>query len=112
MSFGDPSKTKIVKKIRPTLIGANEETVFVKWAYDFDTSFAIYEISVGLQTPAFFGVSEYTVGTFTGGILITKPTVNATGSGGVVTIGIEADIDGAQLSIQEINVLALIGKTV
>jgi len=112
LSFGDPSRTKIVKKIRPTLIGANEETVFVKWAYDFDTSFTIYEISVGAQTPAFFGVSEYTVGTFTGGTLTTKPTVNATGSGGVVTIGIEADIDGAQLSIQEINVLALIGKTV
>lgn len=112
LSFGDPSRTKIVKKIRPTLIGANEETVFVKWAYDFDTSFTIYEISVGSQTPAFFGVSEYAVGTFTGGTLTTKPTVNATGSGGVVTIGIEADIDGAQLSIQEINVLALIGKTV
>ena len=62
--------------------------------------------------PAFYGVSEYTVGTFTGGVLTTKPTVNATGSGGVVTIGLETDIDGSQLSIQEINVLALIGKTV
>lgn len=112
LSFGDPSKTKIVKKIKPTLIGANEETVFVKWAYDFDTTFKNYEITVGNQVPSFFGVSEYTVGTFTGGVLTTKPTVNATGSGGVVTIGLEADIDGSQLSIQEINVLALIGKTV
>jgi hypothetical protein len=94
------------------LIGANEETVFVKWAYDFDTTFKNYEITVGNQVPSFFGVSEYTVGTFTGGVLTTKPTVNATGSGGVVTIGLEADIDGSQLSIQEINVLALIGKTV
>ena len=112
LTFGDPSKTKIVKKIKPTLIGANEETIFVKWAYDFETTFTNYEISVGNQVSAFYGVSEYTVGTFTGGILTTKPTVNATGSGGVVTIGLEADIDGAQLSIQEINVLALIGKTV
>jgi hypothetical protein len=112
LTFGDPSKTKIVKKIKPTLIGANEESIFVKWAYDFETTFKNYEISVGNQVPAFYGVSEYTVGTFTGGILTTKPTVNATGSGGVVTIGLEADIDGSQLSIQEINVLALIGKTV
>lgn len=112
LSFGDPSRTKIVKKIRPTLIGANDEQVFVKWAYDFDTTFKNYEITVGDQTPAFYGVSEYTVGKFTGGVLTTKPTVNATGSGGVVTIGLEADINGAQLSIQEINVLALIGKTV
>ena len=112
LTFGDPSKTKIVKKIKPTLIGANEETIFVKWAYDFETTFKNYEINVGNQVPAYYGVSEYTVGTFTGGILTTKPTVNATGSGGVVTIGLEADIDGSQLSIQEINVLALIGKTV
>ena len=112
LSFGDPSKTKIVKKIKPTLIGANDEQVFVKWAYDFDTTFKSYEITVGNQVPSFFGVTEYTVGTFTGGVLTTKPTVNATGSGGVVTIGLEADINGAQLSIQEINVLALIGKTV
>jgi hypothetical protein len=112
LTFGDPSKTKIVKKIKPTLIGANEETIFVKWSYDFETTFNNYEISVGNQVPAYYGISEYTVGTFTGGILTTKPTVNATGSGGVVTIGLEADIDGAQLSIQEINVLALIGKTV
>jgi hypothetical protein len=112
LTFGDPSKTKIVKKIKPTLIGANEETIFVKWAYDFKTNFKNYEISVGNQVPAYYGLSEYTVGTFTGGILTTKPTVNTTGSGGVVTIGLEADIDGSQLSIQEINVLALIGKTV
>lgn len=112
LTFGDPSKTKIVKKIKPTLIGANEASIFVKWAYDFKTNFKNYEISVGNQVPAYYGVSEYTVGTFTGGILTTKPTVNVTGSGGVVTIGLEADITGSQLSIQEINVLALIGKTV
>ncbi len=112
LTFGDSSKIKFLKKIKPTLIGANEETIFVKWAYDFETTFKNYEISVGNQVPAYYGVSEYTVGTFTGGILTTKPTVNATGSGGVVTIGLEADIDGSQLSIQEINVLALIGRTV
>ena len=112
LTFGDSSKTKFLKKIKPTLIGANEETLFVKWAYDFETTFKNYEINVGNQVPAFYGVSEYSVGTFTGGILTTNPTVNATGSGSVVTIGLEADIDGSQLSIQEINVLALIGKTV
>ena len=112
LTFGDPSKTKIVKKIKPTLIGANEETVFVKWAYDFKTNFKNYEINIGNQVPAYYGVSEYTVGTFTGGVLTTKPTVNTTGSGGVVTIGLETDINGSQLSIQEINVLALVGKTV
>jgi hypothetical protein len=112
LTFGDSSKTKFLKKIKPTLIGANEETLFVKWAYDFKTNYKNYEINVGNQVPAYYGISEYTVGTFTGGILTTKPSVQATGSGGVVTIGLESDINGSQLSIQEINVLALIGKTI
>jgi hypothetical protein len=35
-----------------------------------------------------------------------------TGDGSVVTVGLEAQINGQPLSIQEFNVLALIGKTV
>ena len=30
----------------------------------------------------------------------------------MITIGLESDIDGFNLSLQEINVLALIGRTV
>ena len=43
---------------------------------------------------------------------MTRRSVQGNGNGGVVTIGIESSINGAVLSIQEINVLALIGKTV
>jgi len=112
LTFGDPSKTKLVKKIRPTLVGLNEGTVFVRWAYDFNTAFKNYEINIGNQTPAFFGVDEYGIGEFTGGLLVTRTSVQGTGNGGVVTIGIESSINGAVLSIQEINVLALVGKTI
>ena len=67
LTFGSPSRTKLVKKkIRPTLVGLNDGTVFVKWAYDFSTAFKNYEINIGDQNPAFFGISEYGVGTFTG----------------------------------------------
>lgn len=112
LTFGDPSRIKLLKKIRPTLVGLNDGTVFVKWAYDFETAFANYEINIGDQDPAFFGVSEYSVGKYTGGLLITRRSVQGTGNGGVVTIGLESAINGSALSIQEINVLALMGKTV
>lgn len=112
LTFGDPGRIKLVKKIRPTLVGLNDGTVFVKWAYDFATAFQNYEINIGDQDPAFFGVSEYGIGKFTGGLLVTRRSVQGNGNGGVVTIGIESSINGAVLSIQEINVLALIGKTV
>jgi hypothetical protein len=48
---------------------------------------------------------------FSDGELTSRNSVSASGSGTTLTIGIEADIDGEELSIQDINVLALIGKT-
>jgi len=110
LTFGDSSKTKFLKKIKPTLVGANSATVFLKWAYDFNTFFRSQDYIVGNQQPAFFGESEFNIGEFTGGQLTSRRSINATGSGTVVTIGLESDINGFPLSIQEINLLALIGK--
>tara|TARA_B100001059_G_scaffold199331_2_gene205632 strand:+ start:2641 stop:4158 length:1518 start_codon:yes stop_codon:yes gene_type:complete len=112
LTFGSPSKTKLLKKIRPTLVGLNDGMVLVRWAFDFSTAFKNYQINIGDQNPAFFGVSEYGVGTFTGGLLVTRTSVQGSGNGGVITIGIESSVNGAVVSIQEINVLALVGKTI
>lgn len=112
LTFGDPSKIKLLKKLRPTIVGANDATVYMKWAYDFDTSFNSYTFTIGNQTPSYYGVGEFGIAEYTGGELTTRNVVNTTGSGSIITIGLEADINGAALSLQEINVLALIGKTV
>ena len=112
LTFGDPAKTKLLKKLRPTLVGATGATVFMKWAYDLATDFKTYEFTVGNQVPAYYGVDEFAIGEFTGGELTTRNSVQATGNGSIITIGLEADINGSALSLQEINVLALMGKTV
>ena len=110
LTFGDPSMLKRVKKIRPTLVGANSATVFLKWAYDFESFYRTAEFTVGNQQPAFYNESEFNVAEFTGGELTSRRAVNATGGGGIITIGLEADINGFALSLQEINVLVLKGK--
>ena len=114
LTFGDSSKTKLLKKLKPTIIGASTATVFLKWAYDFETTFHTLEFPVGNQVPYYYNeaASEYTVAEFTGGVEISRPSINTTGIGSVITIGLEADINGFALSLQEINVLALIGRTV
>jgi len=110
LTFGDSSRIKILKKLKPTLVGANNATVFLKWAYDFEGTYATAEFTVGDQITGFFGESEYTTVEFTGGALTNQRSLNATGYGTSVVVGLEADIDGSQLSLQEINVMALIGK--
>ena len=110
LTFGDSSRIKILKKLKPTLVGANNATVFMKWAYDFQGTYSTAEFTVGDQITGFYGESEYTTVEFTGGALTNQRSLNATGYGTSVVVGLEAEIDGSQLSLQEINVMALIGK--
>lgn len=65
------------------------------------------------QAIAYFNESEFNIGQFSLGELVTsKLSVNANGSGTSLSINMEADINGEELSLQEINVLALLGRTI
>ncbi len=112
LTFDDPSKLKFLKKIRPTIVGANSGTMSLKWAYDFEQTYKSSQFLIGNQVPYFYNTegTEYTVAQYTGGTVTTRTPVNATGSGSVVSIGLETEINGFSMSLQEINVLALMGK--
>lgn len=110
LTFGDSSRLKILKKLTPTIIGANEATVVLRWAYDLKSSTSSAEYQVGSQSPAFYGIAEFNEVEFTGGVLTSRRAVNTTGNGTVIVIGLESAINGEALSLQEINVLALLGK--
>jgi hypothetical protein len=112
LSFGDPSKIKFLKKIRPTIVGGSNATVFMKWTYDFGSAYSSAILTLSSQATAEYGVDEFNIGQFSDGELTSRTAVNTNGSGGTLTIGMEADINGEQLSLQEINVLALVGKTI
>lgn len=124
LTFGDASKGKMVKKINPTLIGGPNTTVFLKWAYDFNSFYNTRQFDVSNQIPYYYNeaaslygestdpADPYTPAEFTSGTaVISRPKINGSGFGSLVTVGVEADINGFEFSIQEINVLALIGRT-
>ena len=112
LSFGDPSKIKMLKKIRPTIIGGNNADIFLKWSYDFETATNTSTFRTSSATPGFFGQSEYNVAEYSEeGTVISRSSINTRGYGSVISVGLETDINGYALSLQEMNVLALIGKT-
>lgn len=111
LTFGDPSKIKILKKIRPTIIGGNDADIILSWTYDFSVQANTSRFRVGTSTPGFYGVSEYTAVEFSLGDLISRKSLNCTGNGTVITVGLQTEVNGASISLQEMNVLALIGKT-
>jgi len=122
LTFGDPTRLKFLKKIKPTIVGANSSTVYMRFAYDFETLYKTTEFTVGNQIPAYFGINEFhgddpgdesdPLSEFTKGKLTNQRSLNATGNGTTIVIGLEADINGNDLSLQEITVQALLGKTI
>ena len=112
LSFGDPAKLKFLKKLRATILGGEDSVIAVRWAYDFNSSSTVEEIMLTGPTLAEFNVAEFNEDEFTNGLFVARPSVNTSGSGGTLSINMESDIDGKELSLQEINVLALMGKTI
>lgn len=112
LTFGDASKLKLLKKIRPTIVGGNDSDIILSWTYDFSVQANTSRFRVGTSTPGFYGVSEYTQVEFSLGDLISRKSLNCTGNGSVVSVGLQTEVNGNAISLQEMNVLALIGKTV
>jgi hypothetical protein len=103
----------MLKKIRPTIIGGNNSDIHLKWSYDFSALINTGTFRTSASIPGFYGQSEYNVAEFSEeGTVISRTGINTTGYGTVVSVGLEADINGYSLSLQEMNVLALAGKTI
>ena len=111
LTFGDTSKLKFIKKIRPTVVGGSETTIYLNWAYDFGSVLTSVPLALSSQATSEFNVDEFNIGQFSSGQLTSRTGINANGSGSTLVIGMEADINGQELSLQEINVLALLGRT-
>lgn len=116
MDFQSPANLKFLKKFNLTIIGSTTTPVTLNWGYDYTTSFRKQALVISEDqetTPAEFTVSEYnTDAEYSSGISITTPKLNTTGSGSVVTIGIEADITSEPFSIQKIDIHALLGRLI
>jgi hypothetical protein len=110
LAFGDPATLKFLKKIRPTMIGGSGQPISLKWAYNFGSSSGSRTITPAASNPTEYNSGEYNEDEYTSGVLVSRESVNTGGSGTTLAISVEADINGTELSIQEINVLALTGR--
>jgi hypothetical protein len=113
--FGDNTTTLIAPSSTGTYLGAFSSaptTTEVNALYYNTTDSKLYYWS-GLAwveedtVDTAYVASKYTIGTD-----IQRPKINTSGSGTVVTIGIESTINGAPYSIQQIDVHALLGRLI
>ena len=113
LDFGNTSNLKFLKKFNLTIVGGENTATTLNWAYDYSSGYSKQAFTFGESNLAQFGISEYnTDAEYSASILINTPKVNTSGSGEVVTIGIEAQINDATFSIQKIDIHALLGRLI
>lgn len=113
--LGDQSVTSILKRISIVVIGGTNQYITMKWGFDFNENYLSQNVQIPAQTVAEYGVAEYgsngvPLAEYADGIALRTLYAQATGSGKIVQTGYEADIDGASLSIQRIEIQAKNGR--
>jgi hypothetical protein len=101
----------ILKRINGIFFFDLTTTVFMKWAFDFSTVFRQKELTWSTSGgEASWGSSEWGIAEWGGGIDLSDKKVSAGGVGEYIKVGMEAVIDGGQFSVQQIDLLAKIGR--
>ena len=112
IDFGVPSNLKLLKNLKITIIGGSATDATLNWGYDYSYAYKKKRFTLSTQVIAEYNVAEYNIGEFNAGVLVNRPTVNASGGGQVVQLGVEAEVDGALVSIQRLTAQAIVGRTI
>jgi hypothetical protein len=104
---------KILKRLTALLYIQTSTTVVFKWAFNFEdvfkTASAIYP---GASGDGEWGSSEFDVAEWGGGVNIREKAVGGRGSGEYVKVGLTVNIDGDQVSCQQMALYAKQGRLV
>jgi len=57
-----------------------------------------------------YGIAEYNIGKFAGGTVISRLDVPTSGTGRVLQIGLECDINGNAVSVQKLDAYIKLGR--
>jgi hypothetical protein len=109
--FDSAAQIKVLKKINVTAIGGSAQPIAVKWGYDYTRNYFSRGITLDRVQVFEYGTAEYGIATYTNGIALDIARIPASGSGTVLQLGFESDIDGTPLSIQKIDFALKQGKT-
>lgn len=109
--FGSPTALKILKKVNITFVGGNGADVTIKYGFDYGNNYLSRKLELGTLAVAEYGVSEYSLSEYTAGVVFDNKTVQASGTGNVLQLGVETLVDGSSISIQKIDCYVKAGRT-
>lgn len=116
IDFGNSTVNKMLKQIATTVVGGANQTFVIKCAFDYENIANSYVFTIPAQgNIAEYGIAEYgdnaaTVAEYTLGLVIDNVKSSVGGSGNVLQIGFEADVNGSELSVQKIDAFVKTGR--
>jgi hypothetical protein len=105
-----PTTLKILKRVNVVVIGGRGQNISVKWGFDFTDNYESGVIALNSTGVYEYGIGEYGIAEYSNGISLDAVQFNATGTGKVVQLGFECDINGYPISIQKIDISLKLGK--
>ena len=112
LDFGAPSNLKMLKNLKITFIGGSDTNVTLNYGYDYSFAYKKRAFILPEQNIAEFGIAEFGIGEYNQGILVNRPSVNASSGGSVVQLGVEVAINGSPISIQRMTAQAVLGRVI
>jgi hypothetical protein len=109
--LGNANVTSLLKRLKVIVIGGTNQYVTMKWGFDFSANYLSANVLIPTQGVSEYGIAEYDIAEYSDGVALQILSAQATGSGKIVQTGYEANINGAPLSIQRIEIQSKDGKT-
>lgn len=106
------NRLKITKYISTVVVGANDQTITLKWAVDYSTSFNSVNITLPTQTIAEWGISEWAIGEYGVGATLFSKRKPTSKVGRVIKFGFQTTINAREVSLQELSIMIKVGKQV
>ena len=108
--YQTPTTLKIFKKADFYVIGGASQTIAIKWDFDYEGSYESQILTLDTLTISEYGIAEYSVGKYSGGVVINKLDVPTSGTGRVLQLGLECDINGNSVSVQKLDAYIKLGR--
>ena len=117
--LGSPTTIKFLKKGNFTVVGGVGQNVVIKYGFDYISSFKDIRKTLKAGTVVEYNNSDFEyndtvapLAEYTSGLALEEVRSNLGGSGSIIQLGFEADINASPLSIQKIDVYVKAGKTI
>ena len=110
--LGSPTTLKFLKKGNFVVVGGVGQDVALKYGFDYVNSYRSITKKLRAGNVYEYNFGEYAIAEYSSGLVLEEVNSNLGGSGSIMQLGFEADINAAPLSIQKIDIYVKAGKTI